>query len=62
MIKTVNIVESEIGKNNFTIRKDNILGALRWFIKYNNAYKDIKICFSNLDSMEKETVIGLPID
>ena len=60
MVKTFKMEGNEIGKKNFTIRKHSVIDALRWLKKYSTAYKDIKICPSNLDWMENESAALLP--
>jgi hypothetical protein len=54
--------EREITTKAFSVRKHNVLAALRWLCKYNHLYKDIHIAEENLNWMGEKNEMELPGD
>ncbi len=61
MIRRFKNSDGEFGVKAFSVRKDKVLDALRWLVKYNTIYaKEVTINESNLEWMGEDTEMELP--
>ena len=62
VIKHCKLDSEEMASKSFLIRKEKVLGALKWLKTHNVHYEDIEICEENLDWMKEDEEAELKND